>query len=160
MVKYLKQTNQNEDFTNYDIDHLDKMLGSFWFAMSPEKQGSEHYTVSSLHHIRYAIKRILQNSGKEYDITTDPRFSNSQRLFKEACKELKRKGFGHVKHTDAIKASGKFLHWQAKIVATSNPSFTKKYSIPKLNILHKHFILKTLWNPYITPNESFLIFSI
>ena len=115
LVKYLKETNQDEKFAQYSIEDLDKMLGCFWFATSPEKQGSDHYTVSSLHHIRYAIKRILQNAGHEFDITTDPRFSTSQRLFKEACKELKRKGYGHVKHTNAIKPTGR---------STSKNSFT------------------------------------
>ena len=106
LVKYLQQNGKSEEYTKYSVENLDRMLGEFWFAASPEKEGCDHYTVSSLHHIRYAIKRILQNAGREFDITTDPKFANSQRLFKEACKELKRKGFGHVKHTDAIKPSG------------------------------------------------------
>ena len=107
IVKYLKQTNQDKNYTKYSIEDLDKMLGCFWFAASPEKEGSDHYTILSLHHIYYAIKRLLQNSGREFDITSDPQFANSQKLFKEACKELKRKGYGHVKHTNAIKPSGR-----------------------------------------------------
>ena len=120
------------------------MLASFWFAVAPEKEGLQHYTVSSLHHICYAIKRLLQNSAREFDITTDPKFANSQRYFKEACKELKRKGFGHVKHTDAIKLPGKNLHFQPKIPPTSDTNFTKNSLIDPLNFLHMCLILYVL----------------
>ena len=126
LTKYLKSTQQNENYEHYSIEQLDKMLGTFWFAASREKEGCDHYTVSSLHHIRYGIKRLLQQSGCEFDITSDPRFSNSQRLFKEACKELKRKGFGHVKHTDAIKPSGKHLHFTLDLAQYLITLFTKK----------------------------------
>ena len=122
LVKYLEQTQQDIDYCKYTVEELDKMLASFWFTVSPEKEGTDHYTVSSLHHIRYAIKRLLQNSGKEFDITTDSKFSHSQCLFKEACKELKRKGYGHVRYTDAIKLFSKNLH----LCLTSVTFFTKK----------------------------------
>ena len=52
-------------------------VGPFWFAVSPEKEGSNHYIVSNLHHIRNTIKRILQNLSREFDVTTDQKFSNS-----------------------------------------------------------------------------------
>ena len=107
LVSYLKQIKKNENYAEYSVEELDDMLAIFWFAVSPQKEGSDHYSVSSLHHIRYAIKRLLQNKGKTYDITTDPRFAHSQKMFKEACKELKRKGYGHVKHTDDILPTGK-----------------------------------------------------
>ena len=103
------------------------MLSVFWFAVSPEKEGATHYSVSSLHHIRYAIKRILQANGRDFDYTVDPKFSKSQRMFKEACKELKRKGFGHVKHTDEIKPKGRssVVPWRPleEIPASGNQFF-------------------------------------
>ena len=143
LTKYLKQTNQNEEYVKYSIEDLDKMLGTFWFAVSPEKEGSQHYSVSTLHHIRYGIKRLLQGSGREFDITTDPQFANSQRLFKEACKELKRKGYGHVKHTEAIKPSGKHLHLHIKITLTLKDIFPNNYCIEYLNISTQSLILPT-----------------
>ena len=107
LISYLKQKKKDINYIDYSTEELDEMLSVFWFAASPKKEGSDHYSVSSLHHIRYALKRILMNHGREFDITVDPRFSKSQRLFKEACKELKRKGYGHVKHIDAIIPSGR-----------------------------------------------------
>ena len=83
------------DYTKYSIQEMDTMLGDFWFAVAPQK--GEHYTVSSMHHIRYGIKRLMQSAGQTYDLTTDPRFSSSQVRFTEACKELKKKGFGPCK---------------------------------------------------------------
>ena len=105
-TNYLQQINRQGDYWQYSIEDLDKIFGSFWFAVSPQKEGSDHYTVSSFHHIRYGLKRILQTKGREFDITTDPRFAHSQHMFKESCKELKRKGFGHVKRTDEIIPTG------------------------------------------------------
>ena len=56
----MKQINKPENYWEYSTDELDKVLGTFWFAVTPQKEGSDHYTVSSLHHIRYGIKRLLQ----------------------------------------------------------------------------------------------------
>ena len=106
LVSYLKQVKKNENYAEYSVEEMDDMLSVFWFAVAPQKEGSEHYSVSSLHHIRYGIKRLLQNNGKTYDITVDPHFAKSQKMFKEACKELKRKGFGHVRHTDEVLPTG------------------------------------------------------
>ena len=103
---YMQQINKEGNYWEYSVEDLDKLLGTFWFAVSPQKEGSDHYTVSTMHHIRYAIKRILQNKGRQFDITTDPKFAHSQHMFKESCKELKRKGFGHVRRTDDILPSG------------------------------------------------------
>ena len=108
---YLQQINKEPNYWNYEVDELDKMLASFWFAVSPQNEGSDHYTVSSLRHIRYAIKIIIQSKDRQFDITTDSRFAHSQHMFKEACKQLKRKGFGHVRRTDNILPSGRSTHF-------------------------------------------------
>ena len=130
-IKYLNQINKPENYWNFTIKELDKTLATFCFAGAPQKEGSDHYTMSSLHHIRYALKRILQGKGCEFDITTDPRFTHSQHMFKEACKELKRKGFGHIKRTEDINPSGRSSSLRRNKIANFVPlllsgSFTKR----------------------------------
>ena len=56
LVKNLQQTNQDEDYVTYS---LDKTLSRPWFAASPDKEGSEHCPVSTLHHIRYTGRERL-----------------------------------------------------------------------------------------------------
>ena len=111
LSNYLQEIKKEGNYWEFEIEDLDKVLGTFLFVVSPQKEGSDHYTVSSLHHIRYAIKRILQNKGRVFDITTDPKFAHRQHMFKETCKELKRKGFGHVKRTDDILPTGRSTHF-------------------------------------------------
>ena len=62
-----------------------------------------YYRVQSLHHIRYGINRIFKEKGREFDIISDPRFVKSQDLFEDACRRLKKFGYGHVTHYPEIK---------------------------------------------------------
>ena len=126
---YLQQINKEGEYYDYPIEELDKTLATFWFAVSPQKEGSDHYTVSSMHHIRYGIKRILQSKGHEFDITTDPRFTHSQHMFKEACKELKRKGFRHVKCTDDLTPSGMELDLPSHLTKLNDKTMHPYFSV-------------------------------
>ena len=104
LIAYLKQTHQSEDYISYSEVQLDKILGNFWFAARNQK--GDYYSVSSLKHIRYALKRILFKK-KKIDILSHPDFADSRLKFSDACRELKIKGFGSVKHTKEIKPHGK-----------------------------------------------------
>ena len=108
LTAYLEQIGKNVNYLDYSKEELNHTLGKFWFAARPKKEGSEHYTVSSLKHIRYALKRIIFKKNK-IDIITNPFFSESEQLFKDACRELKKKGYGSIKHTEEIKPSGSYL---------------------------------------------------
>ena len=156
VVKYLEQTNQDIDFAKYPIEKLDEMLSVFWFVVSPEKQGADHYSVSSLHHIRYAIKRILQSNGRDFDITMDPKFAKSQRMFKEACKELKRKGFRHVKHTDVIKPQGRSTSLSSLETRTFECIYLKNLMLKLHQIFHRSIILDHLFD--CTVKTAFRLF--
>ena len=100
---YLEQIGKNVNYLDYSNEELNSMLGKFWFTARPKK--GEHYTVSSLKHIRYALKRIVFKK-KKIGIITNPFFTESELLFKEACRELKKKSFGSIKHMEEIKSSG------------------------------------------------------
>ena len=56
-MKYLKATGNDVKYWLYDPEDLDRQLGTFWFAVRTKK---EKYTVASLKHIRYAIRRCLK----------------------------------------------------------------------------------------------------
>ena len=57
LTAYLTQIGKNINYLNYSHEELNKTLGKFWFAAQPQK--GKHYSVSSLKHIRYALKRII-----------------------------------------------------------------------------------------------------
>ena len=63
LTAYLQQTGKSVNYWEYSLQELDKMLGKFWFAAHPQK-GGEHYSVSSLKHIRYALKHLLMKKKK------------------------------------------------------------------------------------------------
>ena len=88
LVAYLKEMKLNENFWEYNLEDLDKTLGKFWFAAHSHK--GDHYTVSSLKHIRCALKRVLFKRSK-IDILTHPEFADSHLKFNDACRELKQK---------------------------------------------------------------------
>ena len=107
-VSYLQAIEMDEKYWEYSNEQLDNILGNFWFATAPQKkEKGEHYSLATLRHIRYALKRLLYKHGKKVDILTHPDFSESQKLFTDATRELKKKGYGATKHTKEIKASGK-----------------------------------------------------
>ena len=106
LVAYLKQLEKADSYWEYDNSELDKILGKFWFAARNQK--GDYYSVSSLKHIRYAIKRILFKK-KKVDILSHPDYADSRLKFNDACRELKIKGYGSVKHTPEIKPHGKHV---------------------------------------------------
>ena len=63
--------------------------------------------IQSLRSIRYGINRTLKAQEYPFDITTSDQFLKSRKAFDDACKELKKEGFGHIKHTPEISANGK-----------------------------------------------------
>ena len=75
LVSYLQTKNLNVHYEQYSIEELDKILGKFWFEI--RQANKKHYRVQSMHHIRYGINRLLKSKGKQYDITSDPRFVRS-----------------------------------------------------------------------------------
>ena len=44
---YLQQINEGE-YYDYSTKELDKTLATFWFAISPQKEGSEHNTLLNM----------------------------------------------------------------------------------------------------------------
>ena len=104
----LKQIKSTKSYWEYENCEFDKILGKFWFAARNQK--GDYYSVSSLKHIRYAIKRILFKKNK-INILSHPNFADSRLKFTDACRELRIKGYGSVKHTPEIPPHGKHLHF-------------------------------------------------
>lgn len=108
-IEYLKQRWSEEvendfNYWKYDPSLLDKILEKFWFET--RQQNGERYTVNSLQNLRYAINRNLKKRGAEFDITKTELFAKSQQAFEDACRLLKKLGFGNAKHYDEIKPAG------------------------------------------------------
>ena len=66
------------------------------------------YSKNTLQNIRHALNRNLHDAGINVDITKDPTFVDSQKVYKDDCKELKAyrkavvKSYPEIKHTGLL----------------------------------------------------------
>ena len=94
----------------YPDEELDTILAKMWFELRSSVKDNEgnyiHYTITSLRNLRNALTRELNTHGRYIDLTTDPKFKQSQMAFKDACKELKELGRGVVHHYPEISKAG------------------------------------------------------
>lgn len=105
-ARWSETVEENYDYWTYSEQLLDKILCKFWFEA--RQQNSDMYNISSLKAIRYGVNRNLKRHGKDFDIVKSDCFTKCQEAFQDACRELKQKGYGFVKHYDEIKASGQY----------------------------------------------------
>lgn len=89
----------------FDNNTLDKILCKMWFEV--RQQNQDRYTVNSLKNLRYGINRVLKLYGFPHNIVKSEVFAKSQEAFDDACRQLKKLGYGVVKHYDEIKPKGK-----------------------------------------------------
>ena len=66
----------------------------------------------SLKSLCYGINRVLCDKKYGHDITTSNAFLGSQDAFKDALKELKSEGYGHIRHTPEITNAGNIFLFQ------------------------------------------------
>lgn len=109
MIEYLQERWASEvendfDYWNYSPSTLDKIFCKMWFGV--RRTNRDRYTINSLRNLRYGINRNLKKMGAEYDITKSNMFTRSQGAFEDACRLLKKLGYGNVKHYDEITPSG------------------------------------------------------
>ena len=138
---------ENTEYWTYPDDELDDILASFWFEVRTNRsskdeidendkakkakvetndQYPEYYSIASMRNLRNGLSRELQNHGRMINLTTDPKFVQLQKAFKDACKELKQKGKGLVKSYPEILHSG-MLKTKLKVVFFTQ--FTLKFNI-------------------------------
>ena len=67
----------------------------------------QKYTFQNLRSIHYGINCTLKAQEYPFDIDTSDQFLKSRKAFDDACKELKKERYGHIKHTPEISANGK-----------------------------------------------------
>ena len=65
------------------------------------------YSLASLSNARNTLTRELHEHGRLIDLTSDPRYIGSRKVFDDASKELKTVGKAAVKSFPEIKHSGK-----------------------------------------------------
>ena len=114
---------KNSEYWYYPEDELDNILCKFWFEVRTQHPGldnnerdealkknqdpyPERYTIASLRNLRNGLSRCLTEHGKSIDLTNDSAFKKSQKSFKDACKELKQLGKGHVASYPEIQHAG------------------------------------------------------
>ncbi len=105
-TKYLEEQDGIVKHDNwvYPDKELDAILVKFWFSL--RKPGGEKYTIANLQNIKNALNRQMQCKGRNLDISKDTCYVNSQRAFRDACRELKSEGLGHVKNYPEIEGKG------------------------------------------------------
>ena len=124
MLKYLEECGyENTDYLTYPVEDLNKVLSKFWFSVrkqkptpkkgdagtSIEKEDTDDdllYSKATLENIRHALNRNLQEAGRNIDIITDHEFIESNKSYKDACKELKAKGKAVVNSYPEINHAG------------------------------------------------------
>ena len=82
------------DYWLWDEETLNYWLSKYWFEV--RTQEGDRYRVSSLEHTHYGMKRLLQRKGHAYGITKSESFSESQKAYQKACKQLKTLGYRYV----------------------------------------------------------------
>lgn len=95
------------NFYLFDTEKLDYYLTKFYFGARQKKDPSKKYTVSSLEQMRNSLSRSLKWYGHKFDITKSDEFATSIEANKDACRELKQEGYGHVKSHKSMTPDGK-----------------------------------------------------
>ena len=84
---------------------LNDILCKFWFEARTAE--GDYYKATSHGSLHYGINRMLHSRGYEYSIIHDSSFKESTEAYKDALKELKALGYGHIESYKEIKSSGK-----------------------------------------------------
>lgn len=111
-VMWLKLRKAEEEYWTLDNKTLDEYLCKFWFEIRTVE--GERYKTATLANFRYGINRCLKKRGRRIDIVHSPEFIKSQEAFADACRELKKLGFGVRVPYKAITPTGNQNSSQAK----------------------------------------------
>ena len=134
MLKYLEEIGvENNNCIHYPADELNAILCKFWFAIRKQKKDKPSknsdidfdnnetenddnylYSKATLENIRHALNCVIQEAGRPLDILSDQESIESNRCYRDACKELKAKGKAVVKSYPEIIHSGQFYVFKSK----------------------------------------------
>ena len=95
-VSDLIEKDKDPQYWLYDEKESDKILGKFWFKVRQKKVTNTMPIALKI--LRCGLQRCLTKHGHEYNIIKSPFFSHSQKLFEDACKLLKKDGYGYITH--------------------------------------------------------------
>ncbi|XP_076079992.1 uncharacterized protein KIAA1958-like [Mytilus galloprovincialis] len=118
---YLKATDEDEQFEEYNSGKLNEVLGHFY--MNARKQDGEHYKATSFENTRHALNRHLHGVpySRKIDIIKDPEFCDANECFKAALAELKRLGKGSVDHHPVINETDRMKLYESIIMIPDAP---------------------------------------
>jgi hypothetical protein len=125
--KYAKTTESFDDYTQRllnnllqekkltvdytDVHSVDNMLASFYSTV--RKEDGEFFSINTFNGIHHSVARILKKKHN-LDILKDKSFTRSNSTFEAMVKELKKCGFGAVRHYPVISDEDlvKIAHWK------------------------------------------------
>ena len=96
---FLIQKNEPEEFETYTKQKLDEMLRLFYASI--RKKDGEMMKKSSVNLLKYGLAKHLKETA-QIDINIDPVCASSKGVFSAVLTDMKKKGFGAVKHKPAI----------------------------------------------------------
>ena len=105
---------ESTDYVHYPEDDLYHILMKFWFSVHKKKKDNsegpaELFSKKSQQNFRHALNKNLCDAGRKVDIKKDPRFVDSQKAYKDACKELKAEERAVVKSYTEISHTSMYL---------------------------------------------------
>lgn len=107
-IEYLQANHsdkvQHYEYWRYEPELLDQISTKYWFEV--RQQNGERYNINSLRGLRYGLNRNLQRRRIKLDLLKSDCFTNCQRSFQDATRQLKQLGLAVGKHYDEIKPAG------------------------------------------------------
>ena len=180
MFKYLEECGyENTDYIHYPTQELNSILCKFWFSIhkQPKKDSKKRsiecftenidpndndneglYSKTTLENIRHALNRVFQDNRRPIDIITEHDFIESNKAYKDACKELKAKGKAVVKSYPEIVHAGKninFCYRNIKFfeIELNDLHTSNIYHDYKTEHKHKSVLFRFLMNVFHSKNS-------
>ena len=96
---YLQANGIDQEFESFETGVLDSRLKEYY--ASARKADGEHFKKSTLHALRFGLKRFL-NDSINVDISDSRTFTDRNKMVHAVLVDLKKKGFGKVDHKPPI----------------------------------------------------------
>ena len=115
---YCEEKNIQIDTSNKK--ELDNYLCKFY--LEARKQNGDFYTKTSLKTIRFGLQRKVKQLDDTIDIIGDPSFSKCNNMFQAQLVQLKKKGYGKVKHKQPILKEDLQKLYNGEVFALDKPA--------------------------------------
>ena len=97
--EFLTATGKSADFEQFSEEELNTELVRFW--PNARQRNGDYYKKKTLDKLRFGLKKYIKEK-MDIDIDQGNTFRKAQTVFKASIVDLKKKGYGVVKHKDII----------------------------------------------------------